>query len=336
MLNFHITYTGGTVKTTTIFLHSLVKDENVRYSLVANGCSRSERTWLERLCHHYPQCDLVILPWPDIVAHGVALNHLLSHSAGDHFSFMDSDIFALGEFSTRLEENLAGGTALFSCMPALVGHQAAPSTPPTSYHGNMWQTADGTVIGVTYLAIYERAALAACAERFALGFQPYLWDALPPAAQKVMEDRGMRGQSYDTGKALNIVLGSEGRALRYCPLPELRHLGNLSWATNATQVASARQGLARFRTNTRNWGWQREVTRALRNVLKRLLNRRDPHIGDYFRVALRELAAGRPAPPLPARFAGERGEAVRQLMQEITQLFADYHTLHESIGAGHD
>jgi hypothetical protein len=334
MLNFHITYTGGTVKTTTIFLHSLVKDANVRYTLVANGCSRSERTWLERLCHHYPRLDLVILPWPDIVAHGVALNYLLGHSAGEHF--MDSDIFALGDFSTRLAPNLAEATALFSCMPTLIGHDSKPSGPHTRYHGNLWQTADGTVIGVTYMALYRRATLVECAERFGLGFQPYLWDALPPAAQQAIAARGLRGQSYDTGKALNMVLGGEGRALRYCPLPELRHLGNLSWATNATQVASTRQGLARFRANVRNWGWRQEMKRATRNVLRRLFRRRDPHIGDYFRVALRELAAGHPAPPLPTRFSGERGKAVRQLMQEVTQLCADYRALHESIGTGHD
>jgi len=333
MLNFHITYTGGTVKTTTIFLHSLVKDANVRYTLVANGCSRSERAWLERLCHHYPRLDLKVLPWPDIAAHGVSLNYLLGHSDEDYFSFMDSDIFALGEFIPRLEQNLAGATALFSCMPALAGHDTKPSEPVTRYHGKLWQTADGVVIGVTYLAVYERAALKECMERFALGFQPYLWAALPLAAQQAIAARGLRGQSYDTGKALNMVLGSEGRALRYCPLPELRHLGNLSWATNATQVASTRQGLNRFRANVRDWGWRQELTRATRAVMNRLFQRRDPHIGDYFRVALRELAAGRPAPPLPAHFSGDRGQTARQLMQEITQMFAEYRVLHESIGA---
>lgn len=115
-LCFHLIYTPGTVQPLRLLLYSLLKFSDCTFRLVANGCTRAERGDLQRLCAGNTRLSYIALPTPKIMLHGEALNYLQAQSQDQIFCFMDSDIYAVGEFLTTFLPCLDRYSAVFSGM----------------------------------------------------------------------------------------------------------------------------------------------------------------------------------------------------------------------------
>jgi hypothetical protein len=62
-------------------------------------------------------------------------------------------------------------------------------------------------------------------------FMDYLWEDLPVEHQHALEEFGLRAARYDTAKVLNLLLQHNGALLAYVSLPNLVHLGGVSFPT---------------------------------------------------------------------------------------------------------
>jgi hypothetical protein len=114
MFTFNIIYMPGTVKYLYFFVLSLLKWSDCSFRLVSNGCGPAEVNLLKQFCRQQPRLELCVLPFNRVIPHDQALAYLHALDQPDYFCFMDSDIFAKGDFLTPLVPHLNQHAALFS------------------------------------------------------------------------------------------------------------------------------------------------------------------------------------------------------------------------------
>ena len=235
-LTFHIIYTAGTVKPLQLLLYSLLKWSDCTFRLVANGCSRAEQATLQRLCASNPRLSCVTLPTQKVMVHGEALNYLQEQNQTDYFCFLDSDIYAVGEFLPTLLPDVSKVVGIFSA--ATFSDLPQDRVSPIGEYMPIQQR---VYIGTTFLAIYNNAVITETRRATGIGFTPCRWEALAELYQKPIAAMGAKRDYYDTAKLLNLMMHLSGHALQHQPCPTLRHIG----------------GLSRFSgTRPRSW-WQR-------------------------------------------------------------------------------
>ena len=226
---FNVIYTPGTVSALRYFVPTLTRFTEARFRLVANGCSAREQRQLERLAETSEQLDYHLFPSQRIKNHGVVINHLLELEQEDCFCFMDSDIFAMGDFVGELAPHLQGQAAFFSGRP--IWSNAADQIAPRGvrFCGPHNRSESGITLGSTYFAIYRRAELLDVIEWSGVDFEKVTaFEDIPAQAQEHVEALGCRTDTYEVGKLLNLLLQVRGASIRYHDLDALRHVGGLS------------------------------------------------------------------------------------------------------------
>lgn len=225
-VTFNIIYVGGTVEFLLPFAFTLLEHSSCRFRLVANGCSAAEESRLERVCQKHERLEFYSLSSPEPLVHGQVLSHLQRLERSPYFAFMDSDIFATGPWIDAHLHRLRDRTAIFSCLP--VWQDPGELIMPAGYRfmrGGFLETHDGQLLGVSYYAIYRNDPLRDFIRTSGIDFQKYFWRDVPNGYRTVLENRGLKVETYDTCKLLNILFQHEGALMAFEPTEHLTHIG---------------------------------------------------------------------------------------------------------------
>ncbi len=130
-LTVNIVYTPGTVSMLSFMVHSLLYWSDCSFRLVSNACLPPERRYLQSLCKVNPRLEFWTLPAKKVWPHSQALIYLHALTSGSMFGFMDSDIFATGEFLPGLTTGFASHAAVFTGAPVWSG--AANQVMPQNF-----------------------------------------------------------------------------------------------------------------------------------------------------------------------------------------------------------
>ncbi len=118
----------------------------------------------------------------------------------DYFCFMDSDIFATGDFISVVLPLLAEHSAIFSGMPLWVKHEE--EIFPNNFKaitGMFNRTENALVLGSTFFAIYNNRDLTNMMQSTGVGFEEYHWDQLSPFVQHRLKALGLEVDVFDIG-----------------------------------------------------------------------------------------------------------------------------------------
>jgi hypothetical protein len=197
---------------------------------VSNGCLPAERRYLQSLCRQDERLAFWSIPTKSSLPHGQVLNYLQAMSRADYFCFMDSDLFATGDFLADITPKLASHTGIFSGMPIWVKEEEEV-LPHAFRHmtGTFNRTDRGVCLGSTYVALYDNHALTDIMQSTGIGFDEYRWHEIPALVQEPLLSLGLHKDSYDTGKVLNLLLLSQGAELLNLDSPALCHIGGTSF-----------------------------------------------------------------------------------------------------------
>jgi hypothetical protein len=322
-----VIFTPGTARRLLPFTLTLLKGAGVRLRLVANGCDAEEARLLsetaasgERLSHH-------VLTNRDTVAHGVALNELFgAYPDEPYFAFADSDVIASGEFMDALWPAGADHAGVFTAPPvwATEDDVVVPAGWPV-LSGRLHQLPDGTQVGTTYLAVYDRAAVESAWRRVPRGFELQFRRSVPRSLRREFAARGWDFRIYDTCRVVNLQLLLEGRRLENRPVPALHHIGGVSGAGFAGPVALLRSLPLLMRSKE-----HRRPARLAEYVMFRYFlwsRRTDAHhrapierrsvVSSHVAAVLEAVEAREPVPPTPATGSAEVDRRLAALMSAI-------------------
>lgn len=228
-LTFYIIYTTGTFKLLSPLALSLLNYSNFNFVIVANGCKMTELKEMQQFCAKDIRLSLVWLPSSETVRHGEVLDFLHKRNSHEYFCFMDSDIFASGDFSKECISMLSKTEALFSGDPIWIKpEEQVLSSKEVHIRGWYNQTSKGQCLGTSYFAIYKNETLEVVMETTGISFKRYVWADVPKKYQVLLEELGLKKKVYDTGKLLNIMFWIyEHRLINY-KSDFLIHLGGIS------------------------------------------------------------------------------------------------------------
>lgn len=230
-VTFNILFVSGTVESLAPFILSILDasaDCSIR--LVSNGCTVHEDQILESMASAERRLSFCKIQTNRPLDHGVVLSMLQDGDESPVFAFMDSDIFATGDFLREFNWSPIVSAGVFSCPPAW--SNAELEMLPEGYgilSGVYSQMHDGFDVGSSFFAMYDNKLLTRCMNETGITFQPYMWEQVPSELQVEMIDSGKRMAFYDTGKLLNIVLQLRyGAEIEFRRSSTLEHLGGIS------------------------------------------------------------------------------------------------------------
>jgi len=245
-LVWNVIFTPGTFRYLQRLTASLVENTTARFRLVANGCPAAEREAIAAAAA--ARIDAYTLPGDGVVPHGRALTHLFDTFAdGENFCFVDSDVLARGPWIAFLLDALDGHAAVTSCDVAWTDDNVLPEGAEDLV-GRHTVGTDGFVYGSSFLALYRRRPVTAVRDRFGVTFAACAHDHLGADARRGIERTGRAFRLYDTAKALNLLLRSDGDTITHVAHPTLRHLGGISQYLSQVQpvVPIHRAGVRRL------------------------------------------------------------------------------------------
>lgn len=337
-LLFNIVYTPGTVRYLTLFVHSMLKWSDCAFRLVANGCLPPERTYLRRFCEQSDRLTFWTIPAKGALPHDAALNYLQGLTDADHFCFMDSDILAVDAFMPPVVSGLTTHAAVFSGETLWLNKTDATMPAAFRIMSGLHHFSDsGMCLGSSYFAVYDNRILTDFIQDTGIGFDTFRWSEIPGAYQDQLQDMGLKKDSYDTGKVLNLLLQHRGHACLHSDIPELCHLGGVSFVPSyETAVRSRKSRLAdRFAVGPLKTGWtayrRKSAYKAYEHlpaaeykaVVSQRRDRRDP-VRRYFFQLLRALFEDKSPPERPVLGDAEIDGRIEQATMQINALYQEY------------
>jgi len=336
-LTFHIIYMPGIVRYMTLFLFSLLKWSDCSFRLVSNGCSPDELRHLRKLSDSDSRLELVVLPDNRLTRHGRALSYLWSLERSDYFCFMDSDIFASGEFLHELVPELSHHAGVFSGSPVWCSDEEQILAERFQRMAGRYNRSDtGVCLGSTYVAMYDNRVLTSLIQSTGIDFRRYRWDGIPEEYQDQIADLGLKKKRYDTSKVLSLLLLAQGRGIIFKEVSSLHHIGGIDTGIARegdlfeVRADSAQKRLHSLWSRMRRRAEQLQQfhrpspARTERKVLRAKSEKK--HVTcRYFRQLLDALCEGRPSPSLPV--LGDAG--IEKRIQFVTESIVK---LHEEFG----
>ncbi|MFP5255292.1 MAG: hypothetical protein ACLGI8_05510 [Acidimicrobiia bacterium] len=281
---FNIVWTGTVFTHLRYLVASQMAHSGARFRFLANGCPPEQVTLMERFAERHPDRVVeVLVTSPTMVNHGAALDASREQrDDGDHFCFVDPDIFALGPFLGTFADALDGGCAAITSGRGVwcEDDRVPPGHPGVA--GEHFRSQDGFLFGSPHFAMYRSGPLAETIERWGVSFVS-AGRGLSDEAQARLREAGHDYFIFDTGKLVNIFLQESGHRLCHQEHPNLVHVGGVSHylAPTGHQAAGADGGDPEPDWQVWNGMEARfEVARFTAHVL-------------------RAVAEGRPAPPVP-------------------------------------
>lgn len=246
VITFNVLFTPSTPARLLPFAFSLLQGTGVCVRVVANGCTPADVDLLRAAAQVDDRISLHVLAGSRAVEHGLALNQVFDAFHEPYFAIADSDVIASADFMTGLWPLAPGQAAVFAASPVWATDEETVVPPRCTYLGGRLRVLrDGTPVGNTYLAIYERAAVEPLWRAAPRGFAVHERDMLPRSVQVSLSARGWRYRWFDTCRLLNLQLALEGHTLENRVVPALHHFGRIS----RVGIATPGEGLgAMFRT----------------------------------------------------------------------------------------
>ena len=344
-LQFNIIYTPHTAEYLLPLLDSLLQWTDCRYRIIANGCDADEQALLQAHCETDERFDYLLAPGEEMTDHGSMLNWLQAETDSDWFCFMDSDIFASGEYLPHI------AACMQECDVYSTGHPLwyAPediALPPSfrRLHGIHFGTTDGKRLGGTYFAVYNNRVLGAALQKYGVDFRIYRWEKVPEQYREKLQAAGLDKLEYDTGMLLMSLMQIDGVRFMAEDLPQVRHLGGFSSRAEDEPAYYYRGKPDRIAVSLLGgalstpllhladcyYAWRRPspgVTPAESRTMpfaeRRILEgriRKRRNTARYFKALMQSLRQGDPEPPLPKLGhapAERRIAAVRRNIIEI-------------------
>jgi hypothetical protein len=253
VITFNVLFTPGSVGRLLPFALSLLQGSGVRVRMVANGCRADEVDLMraasrvdERISHH-------VLPQRNPIEHGQALNHLFELFDEPYFAIADSDVIAAGDFMDGLQP-ISPPAAVFSAPPIWAPDDEAVAPAGIRVLSGRYRVLnDGTPIGSTYLAIYERAAIEPLWRQAPRGFGVHFRYQLPRWMRTSFSERGWRFRMFDSCRLVNLLLLVNGYRLENRTAPELFHLGGYSLREIQGSGAGLRIVISLLRSRDDRW-----------------------------------------------------------------------------------
>ena len=305
-LTFNVIFTPGTVARLLPFALSFLQSPDARVRLVANACPAEEVELLraigareDRLSHH-------VLAFEQMARHGLALNELFERFPEPHFAFADSDVIASGDFMARLGTPAPGQAGLFAGPRVWMTDAERRGNSQGSMIGSSRQfLADGTYVGNSYCAVYDRAALEPAWRAAPLGFEGHYAHQIPWNLRRSLANHGWRVHWLDTGRLINLQLLAAGYELVERQVPELHHVGGLTyrnyrpapgWSRPFREILHKEPDRNRLRRIAEGISMRRH-NRQQRDPSKSLLYRRRDAVWAHLDEVIDAVLAGDPLPP---------------------------------------
>lgn len=343
-MTFNIIYTPGSIKYLSCFIWSLLTHtpKSIRFRLISNGCHPKEQSFLARMCRPESRLEFYSIPNKAMLPHGLVLNYLQSKTKEEHFCFMDSDIFATGNFISDIDFQSSKYAGVFSGMPLWVrsDEQIFPSGF-CSLTGMFNRTEAGLPLGSTFFAVYRNKILTEIMQSTGIGFQEYHWNEIPLTIQRDLAGLDLEIDTYDTGKVLNLTLLSKSYKLLNVDLPLMCHVGGTSFQVLSDEKPkSFKQKIAAtsigqtFRWMIDPWrhrksrkGYQHRYVNAPRAEfllsIDQRMNRRNP-VRQYFLTLIKTSVQERSLPPLLVTGDQEIDAKVKGATQQFLRIFGEH------------
>ncbi len=295
--------------------------------MVANGCGPEDVRLLALAAETDERLSHLALPNSHPVEHGLALNQLFAAFPDEpEFAFADSDVIASGDFMAQLWPMAPGQAAVFSAPPVWATDEDAvipPRWPLLS--GRFRVLEDGTPVGGTYLAIYNRAATDPVWRRSPRGFAVHHWRAVPRGLRRSLAARDWRFRYLDTCRLVNLQLLLAGHQLGNRTIAELHHVGGFSgpglwnprFLLNSVRRAERSLGERRFGRIADHLSFRIYLTGRQRHPRFRRLDERRRAVRAYAPVLLDAMLAGEAPPPPPETDSAEVDRRVAALVAAI-------------------
>lgn len=341
-LKVNIIYTPGTVKHLSFFIWSLLKWSDCSFRLVSNGCQTAEQCYLKTLCAQEQRLEFWTMPTKTSLPHGQVLNYLQAMNHSDHFCFMDSDIFATGNFLSEIMPQLASHAGIFSGMPIWVKEEEE-ILPQDFRHmvGTFNRTDKGNCIGSTYVALYDNRALTEVMQSTGIGFEEYRWQEIPRAVQEQIKNLDLQKYSYDTGKVLNLLLLAQDSRLCNFELPSLCHIGGTSFQVHydnqpqgfkrrllngllRTGFAAPLKALQKYRATISYQNRYHDTPEAELHLNMKQRNQHRNPVRQYLLLLLNALFQGAAIPPTPVTDDQEIDSRLSLVKEQLLLLFEEH------------
>ncbi len=242
-LTFNIIFVPGMVRYLRLAVLSLLDHSDFRFRLVSNGLPRDELILLQQFCLRCPRLEFLGYPTPAMLPHGTLLTLLEHREHGEHFCFMDPDIFATGPFQPELERRVRDCDVFSSCRQLVVD----PNDIPTGYNGANIKTPTGLDLATSFLAVYRGELLRRVIAAEGVAFEHFPHPAtFPPGVAARLAARGLNPERCDTGKLLNILMHDHQVRFQYSPLEGLHHIGGIAAFFRDMQGPSLRDRIGRL------------------------------------------------------------------------------------------
>jgi hypothetical protein len=227
-----VIYTAGTVDALRHFVPPLLSHTPWTFRLVANGCTGVELETLADVAGTSPRLSVQDLGTDTILPHGEALSVLLADRVPgvDHVGFLDSDILVTADVADGFTRAIQTHDAVFSAPPIwLEPTQSILDDDRTEVSGPYRRTADGLVLGSSYLAIYRQDALRSVMAEYAVTPGKYTdTTALTPTYQRFLAHHGLTGKVFESTKLLNLAFTVAGRPVTFHDPDSVLHIGGYS------------------------------------------------------------------------------------------------------------
>ncbi len=238
MTTFHIVYTAGTIASLLPFAFSLLRSPAARFLLVDNGCGPDESQCLRSVADSEPRFSYYRLPFPDVAPHGTALDHLLERCTERFFAILDSDIMATGDFLSELADRPTRFGAICSAWPIWIEDGESVCAASQTFVGGPYrQLSDGTEVGGTGCAIYDRTALEDALGQVRAGLSNQTSHALGDELRLSFQKRGWNCIRFGTARVAHLQLVLQGNPIINRHSDHLHHIGGVSHTSDVAPTS---------------------------------------------------------------------------------------------------
>ena len=281
-LVFNIVWTGTVFPYLRLFTDSLIDHSGARFRFVANGCPADQVALLDDAARASGGriVEVLVVSTDAMLRHGDALDIVRARrDDGEYFCLMDPDILATGPFLPEFHELLVDHEVVTSGTEVWSDDNVVPAGHP-GVAGEHFFDRDGYVFGSPHMAVYRAGPLAETTARWGVGFGSG-GAGLSDKARSQLAAAEREFLLYDTGKIVNILLQEDGFRLRHHDHPALVHIGGMAHYLSPPAYVEGEGG-----EPEPDWSeWRGMEARYA--------------VARYTAGLLRELSAGRPAPPVP-------------------------------------
>ena len=309
-LVFNLVWTGGVYRYLRYFVFSLLDQTECKYRFIANNCTPDSVREMQQFSAATDRVvETVVLDVDRMVPHGTALDPVFdTRDDGDLFCFIDVDIKAtrpfVADFLPLLDTHdvVTSGAEVWTDDNRLGPEELGAG-------GRHFYAHDGFVLGSPHFAIYRKEVVKETFERYGIRFHAGGRTEMSAEAWAAVEQLGQAYTAYDTAKVLNILLQADGHSLVHREHEALVHIGGLShylappqfdFATDVTSGEIEGEPL-----------WTSYSGVELRAAIARFTAR-----------TLKELVAGRPAPPVPDGLDGPTVAKIELVRAEMAPMVA--------------